>query len=155
MSKQATAEKPPIRFRLLTVAVEQYVTHLPKNEVVTIQGVDVVFTFELEADHRRIIATPRFAFQDEAGTEIVILQPRVAFDINAEDWPRLVTDSREVVLPSYLLQHLGVIATGFARGVLHEKFSRKPALTGIMLPIIPVINYISEDLVFSQDSATS
>lgn len=112
--------------------------------------IDVAYNFELTGQERQIAAIPHFAFRDAEGNELAILQPNALFDIIEEDWPRLIQENGDTILPAYLLQHLAVIATGFARGVLHEKFSREPAFAGVMLPIIPVINYITEDLVFSE-----
>ena len=147
MAAQATSQ-PPIRFRLLSVGVEQYAIR-PLGESGLPTEVDASYTFSVTATEHRITALPRFAFQDAKGQELAVLQPVVQFDIIEEDWPQLLREENIITLPKYLLQHLAVIATGFARGVLYEKFSREEGYASIMLPIIPVIQHIQDDLTFT------
>ena len=147
MADQKTPQSP-IRFRLLSVGVEQYALSADLSERPLVVDIDVSYDFELLAAERRIDAVPRFTLRDADRNEIARLHPIARFDVLEEDWPLMTDKDATVTLPAYLLQHLAVIVTGFARGVLHEKFSREPKLAGTMLPIIPVVNYIKEDLVF-------
>lgn len=146
--KDKTEAELPVSFRLLSVGIEQYAIHLPTVGAVVVQNIEVTYDFELAASERQITAIPRFVFKGEADKQFAILQSFAKFDVPEKDWQRLRTNSAKVVLPAYLLQHLAVIATGFARGVIYEKFSREAQFSGMMLPIIPVINYIQDDLSF-------
>lgn len=140
----------PVRFRLQAVGVEQYATaSLAGEDYFAVNDLSVAYEFELLPSNRLITSFPRFSFLDDEGKEAVILQAKVQFDVHEEDWPTLFREDESIALPVYLLQHLAVIATGFARGVLHEKLSREKGYERVMLPIIPVVDYITEELIFA------
>ncbi len=143
----ATKTEPVIRFRLLSVAVEEFAWVRTDGTAAELNDIDASFAFELSASDRRVGVAPRFTFR-RRGEDVVILQPFLQFEIQAEDWPALVADTGAVTLPVELLQHLAVIAVGCGRGMLHEKVQRQPGYEQLMLPIIPVVNYVTESMVF-------
>ena len=69
------------------------------------------------------------------------------FIVENNSWEKLKTEENKINLPKYFLSHLGMIALGTTRGILHTK-TENTIFNHFTLPLINVKEMIQEDQPF-------
>ncbi|MBO6494812.1 MAG: hypothetical protein JJ978_04530 [Roseivirga sp.] len=81
----------------------------------------------------------------------IILEIECQFEIEVEAYSRFFNESKtELIIPSGLCQHLGVITVGTARGILYEKL-RDSDFDYLLLPTVDLTVQLSDDIVLKKE----
>lgn len=136
----------PIRFFLVDVHTEQFAT---AEENFNEEGEDITlhsrFRFGYNAEDRTILASPRFTF-DQNGSSFIIIEIACYFKIGDESWPDLVQKEGGVKLHKGFAAHIAAISVGIARGVMHAK-TENTKFSKFLIPLLNVTENIEEDVV--------
>lgn len=138
----------PIRFILTKIITEQFAVlkDMYRSEVPF--NVRTELSFGTQVENKVVVVSTSFRFEsDDKQTPFIMLETRLFFNIEAESWNKLYDpDKNTLALEKGFARHLGVIAVGTARGVLHSK-TEDTDLNHITLPLINVEEILQEDVI--------
>ena len=87
----------------------------------------------------------KFVFEQNK-KPFLICAVEVGFAIEDESWRRLISkEANELIIPLNFAFHMALLATGTARGIIHEK-TVKSRIKSTILPPIDLTGQISEDV---------
>lgn len=133
-------------FRLHNIKTVQFATigaPPEEGEIEITAGID----FAIESKVFLIACISRFEFLSE-GNIFIILSVTCEFEVEADTWKGQVkTDEQKHSFDASLMQHLGVVTVGTARGVLHTK-TEDTAFNKFFLPTVNVTQIVPENVKF-------
>lgn len=105
------------------------------------------FNFNMNPDNKVIGVFPTFQLECNESV-FLIIETACHFNIKDEAWNQMChEEDKKLVLPKGFVQHLGMLAVGTARGVLHAK-TENTEFNNFFIPPINVTNFLKEDIVF-------
>lgn len=115
---------------------------LDESELTITSGV----AFGIDEDNRIIRAMFKYEFISKDKV-ILILEVYVDFQIEEKCFGKQIKIKDSLVIPKDFATHLGMIAVGTARGILHEK-TNGTKLNEFLMPPIDLTASIDEDIAF-------
>jgi hypothetical protein len=137
----------PIGFALLQVKTEQFAViegNYKESEKVEL---NTSLEFKVSHDTKAIGVFIKFIFE-QAKCPFLIVEVSCHFNILDSSWEGFgVGEDGAVIIPKNLLQHLGMITVGTARGVLHAK-TEGTTLNKFFIPTVNVVEMVTDDGAF-------
>lgn len=138
----------PIGFKLVDITTEQFAVlkeNFVESDSVSFKtGID----FKIDFDNKLIGCEANFVFgQNE--TMFLMIEVACHFEVNKKDWESFEKE-KELVVPSYFLEHLAVLTVGTTRGVLFAKTENTP-FSHFIVPTINIAQLKIEDGIFPRE----
>lgn len=131
------------KFKLIGVKTEQYAVlpeHYNDDEEV---GMEMSFGMNVSRDERMLGMFFEIKFRQEH--TFMLLEAGCHFEIPKDAWNDMLDDDDFLVIPKEFSHHLGVLAVGTSRGILHTKTEGTP-FNQYFIPIVDITEMITEDL---------
>ncbi|MGV3529810.1 MAG: hypothetical protein ACO1OO_13000 [Flavisolibacter sp.] len=143
MSKQNS----PIQFLLVDIHTEQFaiLEENFKEEAADNVTLSSSFRFGYNEEEKTILASPRFTF-DQDEFSFIVIEVACYFRISDVSWNDIAVDGGGVKLSKGFAAHLAAISTGVARGVMHAK-TENTQFAKFLMPLLNVAENIEEDVV--------
>ena len=137
----------PIGFALLQVKTEQFAViegNYKESEKVEL---NTSLEFKVSHDTKAIGVFIKFIFE-QAKCPFLIVEVSCHFNILDSSWEGFqFGENGAIIIPKNLLQHLGMITVGTARGVLHAK-TEGTSLNKFFIPTVNVVEMVTDDGAF-------
>lgn len=105
-------------------------------------------TYNFEKEQRLVGCTFKVNFTQKE-TIFLVLEVAAIFQIEENSWNELLKENgKKIILPKPFAEHLGVLAIGTSRGVLHCK-TENTEFNQFVLPTIDVKKIIEKDIEFT------
>jgi hypothetical protein len=145
------AEKKSIPFRLVEIETTQFA--VMENFYKDDCDVNLVVSVPISAidENHLIDVSLNIQFKCE-DVPFIILEVKLQFDVEPESFNSLFVTKRKkksLVIPMGLSRHLGTLAVGTARGILHEKLN-KTRLKDFILPTIDLTKILDDDIILDK-----
>lgn len=138
-------KKQTVSFKLLKVTTEQFAVIEDCFKENTEINVEANLRFVANDESRLIGIFAMIKFQCEQ-RPFLIIEAGCHFEIIPESWAQMKMDNR-LLVPKGIMQHLGALTIGSARGILHAKTENTP-FNQFVLPTINVTEMIKDDVTF-------
>ena len=138
--------KENVPFKLVRIKTEQFATI---DEVNPTDEVDISakIDFGMDDEDTSLLCSFSCSFESK-GEKFILLKILCEFKIAEPAFEKsLKMNENKYVFPKAFMQHLGVIAVGTARGVLHCKTEGTP-FNQYFLPTINLTEMLTEDVTF-------
>lgn len=136
-----------IAFALAKVTTEQFAVIENRFAEDGEFRLNVHFRFAADHQSKMIGVFANFTFECNSNP-FIIVESGCHFNIKPDSWSELInTEKNELTVPKGMMQHLGVITVGTARGILHAKTEGTP-FNQYLLPTVNVAEIITQDQVF-------
>lgn len=131
------------KFKLIGVKTAQFAI-LPEHydddaEV----DMETGFSMTVGSDERILGMFFEIKFKQE--NTFMLLEAGCHFEIPEDAWNEMLDDEDILVVPKEFLHHLGVLAVGTSRGILHTKTEGTP-FNQYFIPVVDITEMITEDL---------
>lgn len=137
-----------IPFRLIKINTEQfatvesaYPTSGEDNGIETVSG----FSISVSPSDKLIKCGINLAFENK-NTAFIILNINCEFLINEQGWQYFQKKEGEVEIGKEFAQHMAVLTTGTARGILHAK-TENTKFNKYVLPTLNLTEIFTENLI--------
>lgn len=141
------SEIKPIGFALRQVKTEQFA--IIEDNYKETEKVELNTSLEFKVSHetKAVGAFVKFVFE-QAKCPFLIVEVSCHFNILDSSWEGFqFGENGAVIIPKNLLQHLGMITVGTARGVLHAK-TEGTSLNKFIVPTVNVVEMVKDDGAF-------
>lgn len=135
-----------VSFSISQIVTEQFAiipdTYI-ENKVIEIQH---ELNFGIDKENKRIFARIQARFKNKGSSPFLIISVVCHFSIKPDSWSLLI-ETDKLKIPKYFAIHLGMLAAGTLRGVLHAK-TENTYFNRFLLPTIDMGTLVADDIIF-------
>ena len=140
-------KKVKVGFQLQNIKTEQFATIKEAYKEDSQISIKIGFNFGIFEEEKGLSCTAHVEFQSDE-RPFIIGEVRCDFGIQPETWDELIDSAKnQITFPGHFLQHMAVLTTGTARGVLHAKTEDTP-FSNMLMPTLNITKMVSKPMSF-------